>query len=118
MEGNSLSFLHSSSFLIQQCQYMLIRCQDGITAKPSAERVTRVEEGIHQCVAQLWNSIIFFENAVEAQKWITFLGLFLNTAIFCNMVTAFHDISVEEVEEELVDGGRFSKPFCWHTFCG
>lgn len=48
---------------------MLIRCQDGITAKPSAERVTRVEEGIHQCVAwQLRNSIIFFENAVEAQK--------------------------------------------------
>lgn len=69
VERNSLSFLHSSSLLIQQCQYMLIRCQDGITAKPSAERVTRVEEGIHQCVAwQLRNSIIFFENAVEAQK--------------------------------------------------
>ena len=69
VERNSLSFSHSSSFLIQQCQYMLIRCQDGITAKPSAERVTRVEEGIHRCVAwQLRNSITFFENAVEVQK--------------------------------------------------
>lgn len=60
----------------------------------------------------------FLRMQLKRKKWNTFLALFLNTAIFCNMVTAFHDISVEEVEEELVDGGSFLKPFCWHTFCG
>ena len=104
MFGNSPSFLHISMLCVNTLQ-------DGITAKPSAERV---KGGIHQCVA--WPSY-FSTMQLKRKKWHTFLTFFLNTAIVCNMVTAFHDISVEEVEEELVDGGSFSRSYCWHTFC-